>query len=90
MNNQDKLQNAADINFVISPHILDESKDTTLYDMIVEHIIYKKYNINPNSICLHLHTKICIKKFPKLFQKKTKWLLITSYSIYKKPIILDQ
>lgn len=53
-------------------------------------MICRKCNINPSSICLHLHTKICIKRFLKSFQKKIKWLPNIGYLFYKRPKISDQ
>lgn len=90
LDDHDKFQNAADVSTVVFAHILDQNKDLILHDMIIKHIIYGKCDINPNAVCLHLHTKIYTNKFPKSFQEKTEWLPDMGYPIYKKAEILGQ
>lgn len=57
--------------------------------MVVKHMIHGQCNINPNSVCLYLYTKIYIKRFPKSFQEKIEWLPDMGYPLYKRPEIPD-
>lgn len=87
LDNWDKFQNTTDVD---TTHILNWNKDTIFHYMVVKHIIHEQYNINPNSVWLHLYTKICTKGFLKPFQEKTKWLPDIGYPLYKKAEIPDQ
>lgn len=57
---------------IVSAYISNQNKDLIFDDMVIKHIIYGQCNINLNSICLYLYTKIYTKRFPKSLQKTTE------------------
>jgi hypothetical protein len=81
LDHDSKIKNEIDIDSLISAEIPDPQKHKELHDLVIKHMIHGPCDINKQSPCLE--NKICIKNFPKRFQKETI-ANVNGYPLYRR------